>query len=207
MREYVSRGAVFGVDWEGQFPPDLQQLLGPYCGEQAAAQRQRQAVDHLRRNAWPGGPANRTSRQLSWPGLHSRSTRKARRPATSIRETSRMCRFRLLLAVGSVLWLAACGSSNNATTVTGVTAICLPSPIQSSQLIQCAATVTGTGTFTTNVTWTASAGSINGVGTFTAPVVSRTYVGHHNGNFDGDHVGVRNSDGDHRSGEPAAAHR
>lgn len=31
VREYASpAGAVFGVAWEGQFPPDLQQLLGPY---------------------------------------------------------------------------------------------------------------------------------------------------------------------------------
>src|SRR5208282_5363457 len=29
VREFVSpQGAVFGVAWEGQFPPDLQQLLG-----------------------------------------------------------------------------------------------------------------------------------------------------------------------------------
>src|SRR5271157_1801846 len=94
------------------------------------------------------------------------------RPATSIRETSRMCRFRLLLVLGSVLWLAACGSSNNAFTVTGVTASCLPSPIQSSQMLGCLATVTGTGAFTNSVTWKASAGSINTSGTFTAPVVS-----------------------------------
>jgi hypothetical protein len=31
VREFVSPGgAVFGVAWEGQFPPDLEQLLGPY---------------------------------------------------------------------------------------------------------------------------------------------------------------------------------
>ncbi len=45
VREYVSPGgAVFGVVWEGQFPPDLQQLLGPYYqqAKQAAEQRQRQ---------------------------------------------------------------------------------------------------------------------------------------------------------------------
>jgi len=31
VREFVSpQGAVFGVAWEGQFPPNLQQLLGPY---------------------------------------------------------------------------------------------------------------------------------------------------------------------------------
>jgi len=45
VREFVSpQGAVFGVAWEGQFLPDLQQLLGPYYqqaqqAEQAAAQQ------------------------------------------------------------------------------------------------------------------------------------------------------------------------
>lgn len=46
VREYVSpAGAVFGVAWEGQFPPDFQQLLGPYyqqvqeaMAQQASAQ-------------------------------------------------------------------------------------------------------------------------------------------------------------------------
>ncbi len=83
-----------------------------------------------------------------------------------------MLRFKLLCAVASVMWLAACGS-NNVTTITGVTATCLPTPVQSGQQIGCYATVTGTGTgFATTVTWTASAGSINSNGTFTAPVVS-----------------------------------
>ncbi len=43
VREYVSPGGlVFGVSWEGQFPPDFQQLLGPYYeqAKQAAAQDQ-----------------------------------------------------------------------------------------------------------------------------------------------------------------------
>src|SRR5271166_6292965 len=84
-----------------------------------------------------------------------------------------MARFGFLLALGSVLLIAACSSSSSSSfTVTGVTASCLPSPIQSSQLITCLATVTGTGTFTTTVTWTSSAGSINSSGTFTAPVVT-----------------------------------
>lgn len=31
VREYVSpAGAVFGIAWDGQFPPNFQQLLGPY---------------------------------------------------------------------------------------------------------------------------------------------------------------------------------
>src|SRR5271165_5358039 len=42
VREFVSpAGVVFGVAWEGQFPPDLQQLLGPYYEQaQQAAQKQ-----------------------------------------------------------------------------------------------------------------------------------------------------------------------
>jgi hypothetical protein len=42
VREFVSpAGIVFGVAWEGQFPPDLQQLLGPYYQQ---AQRAEQAA-------------------------------------------------------------------------------------------------------------------------------------------------------------------
>jgi len=42
VREYVSpTGLVFGIAWEGQFPPNLQNLLGPYYqqAQQAAAQK------------------------------------------------------------------------------------------------------------------------------------------------------------------------
>jgi Protein of unknown function (DUF2844) len=40
VREFVSpKGAVFGVAWEGQFPPDLQQLLGPYFQQAQQAQQ------------------------------------------------------------------------------------------------------------------------------------------------------------------------
>jgi Protein of unknown function (DUF3443) len=83
-----------------------------------------------------------------------------------------MRRFLLLFVVGGVLWLAACGSSANPSSVTGIAASCFPATIQSSQLIQCSSSVTGTGTFSNMVSWTASAGSINTAGTFTAPVVS-----------------------------------
>jgi hypothetical protein len=41
VREYVSPGGVvFAVAWEGQFPPDFEQLLGPYYqqAKRAAAQ-------------------------------------------------------------------------------------------------------------------------------------------------------------------------
>jgi hypothetical protein len=46
-------------------------------------------------------------------------------------------------------------------TVTGVTASCSPTSIQAGQLTACSAVVTGTGSFSPNVTWTASAGTIN----------------------------------------------
>ena len=43
VREYVSpAGAVFGVAWEGQFPPDLQQLLGPYYMQARQAEQQQE---------------------------------------------------------------------------------------------------------------------------------------------------------------------
>lgn len=57
-------------------------------------------------------------------------------------------------------------------TVTGVTASCAPTTIQAGQLSACSAVVNGTGNFSPNVTWTASAGTINpitGVYTNTSP--------------------------------------
>ncbi len=49
VREFVSpAGVVFGVAWEGQFPPDLQQLLGPYY-----QQAQRAAAEQSRRGRAP----------------------------------------------------------------------------------------------------------------------------------------------------------
>jgi Protein of unknown function (DUF2844) len=49
VREYVSPGgAVFGVAWEGQFPPDFQQLLGPYYEQAKQAVQQQQSQRHGR---------------------------------------------------------------------------------------------------------------------------------------------------------------
>lgn len=45
VREYVTPGGVvFGVAWDGQFPPNLDQLLGPYFQQlqQATAQQRTQ---------------------------------------------------------------------------------------------------------------------------------------------------------------------
>ena len=57
VREYVSAaGAVFGVAWEGQFPPDLQQLLGPY-------------YDQARQSLQQGEHNGRAPISIETPGL------------------------------------------------------------------------------------------------------------------------------------------
>ena len=46
VREYVSpAGLVFGIAWEGQFPPNLQDLLGPYYQQAQQAEAQKKAAD------------------------------------------------------------------------------------------------------------------------------------------------------------------
>lgn len=52
VREFVTpAGAVFGVAWEGQAPPDLQQLLGPYYEQ--AKQAQQAAVAQAKEQRQP----------------------------------------------------------------------------------------------------------------------------------------------------------
>ena len=84
----------------------------------------------------------------------------------------------LLLVLGSLVLTVACGSSSggggSTSTIASVTVTCSPSTIQSGQTSQCSAVVTGTGNFSSGVTWTASAGTISSSGLFTAPAVSST---------------------------------
>src|SRR5271166_3765054 len=45
VREYVTPGgAVFGVAWEGQFPPNFEQLMGPYYQQAQEAIAQKKAA-------------------------------------------------------------------------------------------------------------------------------------------------------------------
>ncbi len=53
-------------------------------------------------------------------------------------------------------------------TITSVSVTCSPASIQTGQTSQCTATVTGTGSYSSAVTWSASAGTINSSGLFTA---------------------------------------
>jgi hypothetical protein len=66
VREYVTPGgAVFGVAWEGQLPPNLQQLLGPYY-QQAVQARQA----HEQQESTQGVPRTRRAPvAIETPGL------------------------------------------------------------------------------------------------------------------------------------------
>ncbi len=79
-----------------------------------------------------------------------------------------------ILSCSVLLGITACGGggSSNTGTITAVTISCAPTSIQSGQTSQCTATVTGTGTFITTVTWTASVGAIDSNGVYTAPPVN-----------------------------------
>ncbi len=84
-------------------------------------------------------------------------------------------RFGLLLAVASIIGLAACGGGGGgSSSVTSVMVSCSPSTITSGATSQCTATVNGTGNFSTGVNWTASAGTISSSGVLTAPPMVTT---------------------------------
>src|ERR1035441_6707885 len=54
VREFVSpAGAVFGVAWEGQFPPNFQLLLGPYYQQVQQAIAQQASEQPTRRRRGP----------------------------------------------------------------------------------------------------------------------------------------------------------
>jgi hypothetical protein len=87
-------------------------------------------------------------------------------------------RFSLAVSITLIAVFTNCGGgSGNGTpptpptppTITSVAASCVAYIAQVSQTDQCTATVTGTGTFSSAVNWTASAGSINSAGLLTLP--------------------------------------
>ena len=83
-----------------------------------------------------------------------------------------------LLVVGGAFLATACGggggesTSTTAPTITSVSVTCSPAIVTSDQTSSCSANVSGTGNFSSAVTWSASAGSVNPSGLFTAPPVS-----------------------------------
>ena len=86
----------------------------------------------------------------------------------------------LLLVIGGAFLATACGggggggseSATTAPTITSVSVNCSSAIVTSNQTSSCSANVSGTGNFSSAVTWSASAGSVNTSGLFTAPPVS-----------------------------------
>lgn len=89
-----------------------------------------------------------------------------------------MRKLGFLLVLASLSLLAACGGSgsNTSSSITSVSVTCSPSTVTSGQTSQCSATVSGTGSFSSSVTWSATAGSISTTGLLTAPVVTTSLV-------------------------------
>jgi uncharacterized repeat protein (TIGR03803 family) len=79
----------------------------------------------------------------------------------------------LLLSI-PLLFAVACGGGGasggggvgSSPTITSVSASCTPSSIQTSQTSQCSATVSGTGSYSSAVTWSAIGGTITSAGVF-----------------------------------------
>ncbi len=79
----------------------------------------------------------------------------------------------LLLSV-PLLFTSACGGGGGSTppvspTITSVSVSCTPTSVQTGQTSQCSATVSGTGSYSSAVTWSAVSGTISSSGLYTAP--------------------------------------
>lgn len=77
-------------------------------------------------------------------------------------------------AVSGAGLIAACGGGGGggnapASTISAVTVTCTPASIEPDQTSQCTATVTGTGSYSTAVTWSSTVGTMNASGLFSAP--------------------------------------
>ena len=77
--------------------------------------------------------------------------------------------------------LTDCGGGKGSTqtgpvssTISSVAPACTPSTVAANATSQCSATVMGTGSYSSAVTWSASAGTINSSGLFTAPATAGT---------------------------------
>jgi hypothetical protein len=76
------------------------------------------------------------------------------------------------ILIAALSFAAGCGSGSSSTpppTITSVTVSCAAPSVTELQTDQCSANVQGTGSFSTAVTWNASAGNISASGLFTAP--------------------------------------
>jgi hypothetical protein len=84
------------------------------------------------------------------------------------------CKTLLALSLLGSLCVAGCGGSSSggstttaSPTITSVSVSCNPTSIQTGQTSQCSATVSGTGSYSSGVTWSATDGTTTSAGVFT----------------------------------------
>ena len=84
------------------------------------------------------------------------------------------CKTLLALSLLGSLCVAGCGGSSSggstttaSPTITSVSVSCNPTSIQTGQTSQCSATVSGTGSYSSGVTWSATDGTTSSAGVFT----------------------------------------
>lgn len=84
----------------------------------------------------------------------------------------------LLLGLMLMMAVGGCGSSHGAATVvsgiSSVTVTCSPATVSPGASSQCSAAVQGTGSYSSAVTWSASAGTISSSGALTVPAAAGT---------------------------------
>ncbi|HMG87892.1 MAG TPA: hypothetical protein VK574_19315 [Terracidiphilus sp.] len=89
------------------------------------------------------------------------------------------CKILLSLMLLGSLCLAGCGGITRTTTppppsptITSVTVSCAAASLQPGQTSQCSATVSGTGGYSSSVTWSAALGKVSSTGVYTAPATA-----------------------------------
>lgn len=88
----------------------------------------------------------------------------------------------LCLFFSGILWITGCsggsfaptGGSSQSSTIASVSVSCSPASISTGKTSQCSATVTGTGSYSSGVTWSAVSGTISSSGLYTAPATAPT---------------------------------
>lgn len=86
----------------------------------------------------------------------------------------------VLALVGCICWTAcsgggsSTGGGNPSPTIASVSVSCSPSSVQVNQTSKCSSAVTGTGSFSSAVTWSVDQGSVDQSGDYTAPASATT---------------------------------
>src|SRR5579872_1138915 len=93
-----------------------------------------------------------------------------------MRASAMRCKTLLCLSILGSFSLGGCGGITKtgtppppSATITAVTVSCAASSLQAGQTSQCSASVSGTGAYSSGVTWSAASGTVSNTGLYTAP--------------------------------------